>query len=126
MLQKAIENEVGEFVAAHASLRTLGTHQAVVRMVRCRPGRSLRALGLWMYGNRGFETAEPERILFNSGILPRYLRRVPSVDALIPALTCGDFHRGFHRGPGGHSGNQCHGIVGGQHRSAQGRMGSGV
>ena len=98
MLQQAIENEVQEFVGAHAGLRTSDDRQAVVRNGSM-PTRQI-ATGLG-----ALEVKQPrvrdrrgngERVRFSSNILPKYLRRVPSVDALITALylrgiSTGDF-----------------------------------
>lgn len=97
LLQQAIENEVDEFVAAHASSRTPEDRQAVVRNGSLPPRKILTGVG-------GVEIRQPrvrdqratEKVTFISGLLPRYLRRVPSVDALIPALylrgvSTGDF-----------------------------------
>lgn len=97
MLQQAIENEVQEFVETHASLRTSDDRQAVVRNGSMPTRQILTGLG-------GLEIKQPrvrdrrsgEKVRFSSHILPKYLRRVPSVDALIPALylrgiSTGDF-----------------------------------
>ena len=97
MLQQAIENEVQEFVETHASLRTSDDRQAVVRNGSMPTRQIVTGLG-------GLEIKQPrvrdrrsgEKVRFSSQILPKYLRRVPSVDALIPALylrgiSTGDF-----------------------------------
>lgn len=97
MLQQAIENEVQEFVEAHASLRTSDDRQAVVRNGSMPTRQIVTGLG-------GLEVKQPrvrdrrngEKVRLSSHILPKYLRRVPSVDALIPALylrgiSTGDF-----------------------------------
>jgi putative transposase len=97
MLQKAIENEIQEFVEAHACLRTSDERQAVVRNGSMPARQIVTGLG-------GLEVQQPrvrdrrsgEKVRFSSNILPKYLRRVPSVDALIPALylrgiSSGDF-----------------------------------
>lgn len=97
MLQQAIENEVEEFMEAHAGLRTKDGHQAVVRNGSM-PARDI------VTGMGALEVKQPrvrdrrsgQKVRFSSNILPKYLRRVPSVDALIPALylrgiSTGDF-----------------------------------
>ena len=97
MLQKAIENEVEEFVAAHASCRTNEDHQAVVRNGSLPPRKILTGIGpLEVQQPRVRDRRASDKLIFSSHILPRYLRRVPSVDALIPALylrgiSTGDF-----------------------------------
>jgi transposase-like protein len=87
MLQQAIENEVQEFLEAHASVRTSQDRQAVVGNGSL-PGRKiLTGLGaLKVQQPRVRDLRETGKVVFTSNILPRYLRRVPSIDALIPAL----------------------------------------
>ncbi len=97
MLQQAIANEVDEFVAAHASCRTPEDLQAVVRNGSLPARKIVTGLGaLKVQQPRVRDRRAKDKVTFNSGILPRYLRRVPSVDALIPALylrgiSTGDF-----------------------------------
>jgi transposase-like protein len=97
MLQKAIENEVQEFVEAHACLRTNDDRQAVVRNGSMPARQILTGLGaLEVQQPRVRDRRSGEKARFSSNILPKYLRRVPSVDALIPALylrgiSTGDF-----------------------------------
>lgn len=97
LLQQAIENEVDEFVAAHASSRTLEDRQAVVRNGSMPPRKIVTGMGaVEVRQPRVRDQRATEKVTFISGLLPRYLRRVPSVDALIPALylrgvSTGDF-----------------------------------
>jgi len=97
MLQKAIENEVQEFVQAHAGLRTDDDRQAVVRNGSLPSRQIVTGLGsLEVQQPRVRDRRSTEKVQFSSNILPKYLRRVPSVDALIPALylrgiSTGDF-----------------------------------
>lgn len=97
MLQKAIENEVEEFVTSHLGSRTSENRQAVVRNGSL-PSRNIATgIGeLEVQQPRVRDRRDTNKLVFNSNILPRYLRRVPSVDALIPALylhgiSTGDF-----------------------------------
>lgn len=97
MLQQAIENEVEEFVAAHVASRTDSNRQAVVRNGSLPARQILTGLGaLEVRQPRVRDQRTEGKITFNSSLLPRYLRRVPSLDALIPALylrgiSTGDF-----------------------------------
>jgi putative transposase len=97
MLQKAIENEVQEFMQVHAGLRTEDDHQAVVRNGSMPTRQIVTGLGpLEVQQPRVRDRRGGEKIQFSSNILPKYLRRVPSLDALIPALylrgiSTGDF-----------------------------------
>jgi len=97
MLQQAIENEVREFVEAHADVRTTDDHQAVVRNGSMPARRIVTGLGaLEVKQPRVRDRRCGNEVRFSSNILPKYLRRVPSVDALIPALylrgiSTGDF-----------------------------------
>src|SRR3954466_15036578 len=97
MLQKAIENEVEEFVRVHGDLRTDDDLQAVVRNGVLPRRQIVTGLGpLDVQQARVRDRRSGEKIRFSSNILPRYLRRVASIDALIPALylrgiSTGDF-----------------------------------
>jgi putative transposase len=97
MLQQAIHHEVEEFVASHLDRRTPDGHQAVVRNGSLPSRKILTGLGpLEVQQPRVRDRSSGERIAFSSVILPKYLRRVPSIDALIPALylrgiSTGDF-----------------------------------
>jgi putative transposase len=97
MLQQAIENEVQEFVQVHASLRTSDDRQALVRNGSMPARQIVTGLGaLEVQQPRVRDRRNGEKVRFSSNILPKYLRRVPSVDALIPALylrgiSTGDF-----------------------------------
>jgi len=97
MLQQAIENEVQEFIEAHASVRTKHDRQAVVGNGSLPARKILTGLGtLKVQQLRVRDLREAGKVVFTSNILPRYMRRVPSIDALIPALylhgiSTGDF-----------------------------------
>jgi len=97
MLQKAIENEVQEFVQTHGELRTDDDLQAIVRNGALPSRKIVTGLGpLEVQQPRVRDRRSAEKVRFSSNLLPRYLRRVPSVDALIPALylrgiSTGDF-----------------------------------
>jgi transposase-like protein len=95
MLQDAIENEVAEYLERHGEVKDDQGRQAVVRNGSM-PGRTLvtGAGPLAIRQPRVQDRREDHR--FTSAILPPYLRRTPSVDALIPALylkgiSTGDF-----------------------------------
>jgi putative transposase len=95
MLQAAIEGEVADYVQRHSHRRDGDGHRQVVRN-GWKPARDILT-GL------GPVTIRQPRVddrrqgqAFMSRILPPYLRRVPSLDALIPALylhgvSTGDF-----------------------------------
>jgi len=85
MLQQAIENEVSEYIEAHAHISDENGHRVVVR------NGALPERGL-VTGIGTVPVCQPrvhdrrEDKGFTSRILPPYMRRVPSIDALIPAL----------------------------------------
>ena len=95
MLQEALENEVREYLARMAPERTADDRQAVVRNGYL-PARDLLT-GAGPVRIRQARVRDQRRKLkFTSRILPPYLRRVPSLDALIPVLylkgvSTGDF-----------------------------------
>lgn len=95
MLQQAIENEVIEYIEEHAHIEDEGGRRLVVRNGSL-PGRDLiTGIGkVRICQPRIHDRREGSR--FTSRILPPYMRRVPSIDALIPALylrgiSTGDF-----------------------------------
>jgi transposase-like protein len=95
MLQAAIENEVVEYIDKCRDLRDADGRCLVVRNGSC-PERDLvtgigkvRVRQPRVHDRRGGQR-------FTSRILPPYMRRIPSIDALIPALylrgvSTGDF-----------------------------------
>src|SRR5665811_1421016 len=89
MLQLALENEVEEFVKKHSNL-TGENGKKVVTKNGCMPTREiLTGMGPLpikqpRIDDRGLRGYSDER--FTSNILPRYLRRMPSIDNLIPVL----------------------------------------
>ena len=97
MLQQAIDNEVQEFMECHSSARTDDERQAVVRNGSLPARKILTGLGpLEVQQPRVRDRRSAAGVCFTSNLLPKYLRRVPSVDALIPALylrgiSTGDF-----------------------------------
>lgn len=100
MLAAAIENEVGEYIAAHADLRDDQGARLVVRNGHTPPRSILTGLG-------PVEVARPRvddrrvdedgnRMRFTSRILPPYLRRTKAIDELVPwlylkGISTGDF-----------------------------------
>jgi len=95
MLQTAIENEVDEYIEAHENIRDENGHRRVVRNGRL-PQREL------VTGIGPIKVHQPrvndkrKRGKFTSKILPPFMRRVPSIDTLIPCLylkgiSTGDF-----------------------------------
>jgi len=95
MLQAALENEVDDYLAAHAARREQAGRQAVIRNGYLPEREILTGVGPVPIRQPRVRHKTPgER--FTSRILPPYLRRVPSIDALIPALylkgvSTGDF-----------------------------------
>jgi transposase-like protein len=85
MLQQALVNEVEEYLAAHAGARTESGTRAVVRNGYL-PERALQTgLGHLTIRQPRVRERRPGR-KFTSNILPPFMRRVPSLDALIPVL----------------------------------------
>lgn len=85
LLQQAIENEVIEFIREHQHVRDEEGHQLVTRN-GYQPSRSIQTgIGPIAVKKPRVKSAR-EALVFTSAILPPYMRRVPSLDALIPAL----------------------------------------
>jgi len=95
MLQAALEHEVAEYLMTMSEKRDEGGRQEVVRNGYL-PGREL-ITGIGPLSIRKPRVRNREGITrYSSRILPPFMRRVPSVDALIPVLylkgiSTGDF-----------------------------------
>jgi transposase-like protein len=92
--QTAIENEVAEYLEMHRERRTDAGGRAIVRNGH-HPEREL-VTGIGPIKVRQPRIRHRDGRKFSSAILPPYMRRVPSIDALIPALylkgiSTGDF-----------------------------------
>jgi len=95
MLQSAIENEVAEYIEVHAKIRDENGHRKIVRNGHLPQRELVTGIGpIKVSRPRVNDKREEER--FTSKILPPFMRRVPSIDALIPCLylkgiSTGDF-----------------------------------
>ena len=95
MLQEAIDIEVDAYIARHSALRDENGHRMVVRNGRDKEREVLTGAGpLAVKKPRVYDRRPGER--FSSNILPPYMRKAPSIDALVPALylrgiSTGDF-----------------------------------
>lgn len=86
MLQEAIEAEVADYVERHLSERGPATGRRVVVRNGSLPARDIQsALGAIPIKQPRVRDRRAGK-KFTSAILPPYLRRAPSVEALIPAL----------------------------------------
>ncbi len=95
MLQAALENEVGEYLAAMGQRRTEDGRREVVRNGRLPERELVTGVGPVAINQPRVRHRE-SGVRFSSQILPPFLRRAPSVDALIPVLylkgiSTGDF-----------------------------------
>ena len=95
MLQRAIEEEVAAYIEAYQDLRDEKGHRLVVRNGHQPERQVITGAGpLTVKKPRVHDRRAGHR--FTSAILPRYMRRAPSIDALIPVLylkgiSTGDF-----------------------------------
>ena len=95
LLQEAIGHEVDEYIGTHAHEKDEWGHRMVVRNGSLPERELLTGIGpVAIKQPRVRDRREDHE--FTSRILPKYMRRVPSVDALIPALylrgiSTGDF-----------------------------------
>ncbi len=90
MLQLALENEVQEYVDSHKNLKDETGKQIVVRNGYLPERDILTGVGALNLKQPRVRTRESNRQnveeTFSSKILPRYLKRIPSIDNLIPLL----------------------------------------
>src|SRR5260221_3082451 len=84
LLQAAIENEVAQYLQGPGARRTESGERSVVRNGHL-PERDL-VTGVGPVKIRQPRVRHRDGGSFSSEILPKYMRRVPSIDALIPAL----------------------------------------
>jgi putative transposase len=94
LLQAAIENEIIEYIQFHKDRRDEEGQRSVVRNGHL-PEREIVS-GVGPIKVRQPRVRHRDGGQFSSAILPKYMRRTPSVDALIPALylkgiSTGDF-----------------------------------
>jgi putative transposase len=94
LLQAAIENEVVDYIQFHKDRRDENGQRLVVRNGHL-PEREMVS-GVGPIPVRQPRVRHRDQGRFSSAILPKYMRRAPSVDALIPALylkgiSTGDF-----------------------------------
>ena len=99
LLQEALELEVEEHLKKFKSLRDENNHQVVVKNGSMPEREIVTGIGTIRIkqprvDDKVLENTAEER--FSSKILPKYLRRIPSVDNLIPVLylkgiSTGDF-----------------------------------
>jgi putative transposase len=89
-LQKAIEDEVADYVQAHKHHVDESNHRLVVRNGRHKPRRVLSSVGpIEVHQPRVDDRRVDEngvRFRFTSKILPRYLRKTKSIEELVPWL----------------------------------------
>ncbi len=89
-LQKAIEDEVAEYIEAHVHHRDASGHRLVVRNGRKPPRTILSGVGpLEVHQPRVDDRRVDEngaRFRFTSKILPRYLRKTQAIEELVPWL----------------------------------------
>jgi len=95
MLLKAIEAEVAGYIEQHSRLRDEAGHRLVVRNGHLPEREILTGIGPVPIRQPRVNDKRPGQ-KFTSNILPPFMRRVPSIDALIPCLylkgiSTGDF-----------------------------------
>ena len=88
LLQQALENEVAEYIEAHAAKRDENGRRLAVRNGTMPERSILTGLGPLAIQQPRVDDRKlkEQEDRFSSQVLPRYLRRVPSVDNLIPVF----------------------------------------
>lgn len=95
MLEAAIQGEVSEYIEAHVGVRDEAGRRMVVRNGRHPERELVTGIGPVKIRQQRVDDQRPGE-KFTSQILPPFMRRVPSIDALIPCLylkgiSTGDF-----------------------------------
>lgn len=96
LLQAAIENEVAEYIALFSGIRDENGRHMIVRNGFLPERFILTGIGPLPIKQSRIRDKRESKEIFTSAILPRYLRRIPSLDNLIPTLylkgiSTGDF-----------------------------------
>ena len=81
LLLQAIENEVQELIDSYKDQKD-ETGKRIIKRNGYLPSREIQT-GL---GNLAIEQPRVRGVSFTSAILPKYMRRLPSIEALVPAL----------------------------------------
>ena len=95
MLMQAVEAEVEAYIEKHAEIRDEDGHRVVVRNGHLPERELVTGIGPVPIKQPRVRDKRPGE-KFSSKILPPFMRRVPSIDALIPCLylkgiSTGDF-----------------------------------
>jgi hypothetical protein len=128
LLQQAIENEVAEYLERHQQERDENGRQLAVRNGHLPQREILSGIGPLPVRQPRVRQRDGST-KFSSAILPPYLRRLPSVEALIPALYLISQGCVFRRDAGGtrsDSGVASQRLIGHQRGATQSRLGAGV
>ena len=101
LLAQAVEAEVADFLGKHIDLKTSDGHQRLVRHGHLPEREVMTGIGPVAVcqprvRDREAGSAAPDRIRFRPSILPPYMRRTKSIEALLPLLylkgiSTGDF-----------------------------------
>jgi len=89
MLQLALENEVEEFIAKHSSLKNENGNKVVTKNGYMPQREILTGMGPLPIKQPRIDDRNLKGYLvdrFTSNILPRYLKRIPSINNLVPVL----------------------------------------
>ena len=89
MLQLALENEVEEFIQKHSCLKGENGNKAVIKNGYMPQREILTGMGPLPIKQPRIDDRNLKGYLvdrFTSNILPRYLKRIPSINNLVPAL----------------------------------------
>ena len=125
LLQAAIESEVAEYIERFKELKNEKGHRMVVKNGTS-PERML------VTGVGPFKIRQPrihdrrEGEIFTSAILPRYMRRVPTIDKPSRSVSPRHLHRGDGLGPGIDPRSRRPRPLGQQHRSPEEDLGNRV
>ena len=81
LLLQAIENEVQELIDSYKDQKD-ETGKRIIKRNGYLPSREIQTV----LGNLVIEQPRVRGVSFTSAILPKYMRRLPSIEALVPAL----------------------------------------
>ncbi|MCD4670778.1 MAG: hypothetical protein K8S14_10075 [Actinomycetia bacterium] len=102
MLQFAIEKEVSDFIESNKSNKALNGKSLVFRNGYAPEREILSGIGLIKIKKPRVDDRKLRKSTDNLGFssdLPRFLRRVPSIDNLLPVLYLRDIYRRFSYSP---------------------------
>jgi hypothetical protein len=132
LLQRALEAEIADHLDRYSDLLTEDDRKTVVRNGSAPERTILTGVGPVRVQRPRVDEREavkrnPQHKRFTSSVLPRFLRRTPSIEGVVATLYLkGDQHQRFRRGVTGDLRRGCRQSLSEHREPSQGRMARGI